>query len=183
MAFPKSYAGWAARWRVAAGFAVAAAFLLLARPTEMSLGVGFTVGAAGVWLRAWAAGHLAKYESLAVTGPYAHTRNPLFLGTLLAGIGFSVAGAHAGIGILLAAFFVFFYLPAIEEEEGYLLGKFPGYREYRERVPRLWPKWRPQYPANTAFQFRLYARNREYQALAGYLLGMAVLAVKSCCFP
>ena len=183
MAFPKSYAEWAARWRAAAGFLVAAAFLLLARPTQVSLAVGLAVGVAGIGLRAWAAGHLAKYESLAVSGPFAHTRNPLYLGTLLVGIGFAAAGAHAGIAVLLVAFFVLFYLPAIEEEEGYLLGKFPGYSEYRERVPRLWPKWSPQYPATGAFQFRLYARNREYQALAGFLLGMAVLAAKSCCLP
>ena len=178
MVFPKGYAEWVARWRVAAGFVVAAVFLWLAQPTGISLIAGLSVGVAGLLLRAWAAGHLAKYESLSTSGPFAHTRNPLYLGTLLVGVGFAIAGAHLAIGGLLIIFFLLFYLPVIEEEESYLLGKFPGYREYRERVPRLLPKLGPQYSTGAGFQAQLYRRNREYQALAGFVLGMTVLAAK-----
>ena len=183
MVFPKGYAEFAARWRVAFGFVVAALFLYWARPTSASLVAGFAIGCAGMALRAWAAGHLAKYESLAVSGPFAYTRNPLYLGTLLVGIGFAVAGSHIGTGIVLVAFFVLFYLPVIEEEENYLVEKFPGYREYRERVPRLLPALRARYPSAGPFQPRLYTRNREYQALVGFLLGMAVLAAKGAYLP
>lgn len=183
MVFPKGYAEFAARWRVAFGFAVATLFLYLARPTCVSLIAGLAIGCAGMALRAWAAGHLAKYESLAISGPFAYTRNPLYLGTLLVGVGFAVAGAHIGIGIVLVAFFVLFYLPVIEEEESYLVEKFPGYREYRERVPRLWPSLRPRYQSAGPVQPGLYTRNREYQALVGFLLGMAILAAKSVYLP
>ncbi len=178
MSFPKGYAEWVARRRVAAGFVVVAVFLFLAQPTATSLLVGLAVGIAGLLLRGWAAGHLAKYESLSTSGPFAYTRNPLYLGALLVGVGFAIAGAHIAIGALLIAFFLLFYLPVIEEEESYLLGKFPGYKEYCERVPRLWPRLRPQYPTAAGFQSLLYRRNREYQALGGFIVGMAVLAAK-----
>jgi protein-S-isoprenylcysteine O-methyltransferase Ste14 len=178
MAFPKGYAEFVARRRVAAGFVVAAIFLFLAEPTAISLFVGLAVGVVGLLLRGWAAGHLAKYESLSTSGPFAYTRNPLYLGTLLVGVGFAIAGAHIAIGALLIAFFLLFYLPVIEEEESYLIDKFPGYNEYCERVPRLWPRLRPQYIASAGFQSRLYRRNREYQALAGFMLGMVLLAAK-----
>jgi len=178
MAFPKGYAEWVARRRVAAGFVVAAVFLWLAQPNGVSLIAGLAVGVAGLLLRAWAAGHLAKFESLSTSGPFSYTRNPLYLGTLLVGVGFAIAGAHIVIGALLVVFFLLFYLPVIEEEESYLIDKFPGYRAYSERVPRLWPKFRPQYSGGSGFQAALYRRNREYEALAGFVVGMAVLAVK-----
>ncbi len=183
MAFPKGYAEWVARRRVAAGFVVAAVFLYLAQPTARSLLLGLTVGIAGLLLRGWAAGHLAKYESLSTSGPFAYTRNPLYLGTLLVGAGFAIAGAHIAIGALLIAFFLLFYLPVIEEEEKYLAAKFPPYREYCERVPRLWPRLRPQFTTGAGFQSRLYRRNQEYQALAGFTLGMAILAAKHIYLP
>ena len=84
---------------------VAAAFLWLARPTPVSLAAGALVALAGVAMRAWAAGHLRKNQELAVSGPYAHVRNPLYVGTLTTGIGFAIAGAEWGIGVVLVAFF------------------------------------------------------------------------------
>lgn len=175
MPFPKKYAELAARTRVSAGFVVVIAFLWLARPTPASLAVGGLVGAAGVAIRAWAAGHLAKNQQLACSGPYAHVRNPLYVGTLLTGVGFAVAGAQLAIGIALVAFFLLFYLPVMGEEESHLAKILPGYAEYRSRVPRLWPTLRPRYSDGPGFRRELYIRNREYQALAGYLATMGLL--------
>ena len=178
MGFPKRYAELAARSRVPAGFAVAAAFLAMARPTAPSLAAGAAIALLGLGLRAWAAGHLAKYESLSTSGPFAYLRNPLYVGTLTVGAGFAVAGARAGIGLLLVAFFVTLYLPVIEEEESYLRTKFPEYAEYERRVPRLWPRLARGHPPGARFRFDLYLRNQEYQALAGFLVVMALLAAK-----
>jgi len=179
MGFPKRYAELAARARVPAGFVVAVAFLAMARPSWASLAAGGTIALLGLALRAWAAGHLAKYECLSTSGPFAHVRNPLYAGTLIVGVGFALAGARVGIGLLLVAFFVMLYLPVIEEEESYLRQKFPEYAAYERRVPRLWPKLsRERFSSGARFRFALYARNQEYQALAGFLVMMALLAAK-----
>jgi hypothetical protein len=105
-------------------------------------------------------------------------RNPLYLGTLIVGAGFAVAGAHVGIGVSLVAFFVMLYLPVIEEEEKYLRNKFPEYGAYERHVPRLWPRMSRQGCSRNRFRSDLYVRNQEYQALAGFLAVMALLAVK-----
>ena len=178
MPFPKKYAELAARTRVSAGFVVVAAFLWLAAPTAESLAIGGAVGALGVTIRAWAAGHLAKNERLATSGPYAHVRNPLYAGTLLTGVGFAIAGAQVAIGITLVAFFMLFYLPVMGEEESHLAKILPGYDDYRKRVPRLWPALLPRYSDGPAFRADLYIRNREYQALLGYLAVMTLLVSK-----
>jgi protein-S-isoprenylcysteine O-methyltransferase Ste14 len=178
MGFPKRYAELAARWRVPAGFAIAIAFLAMARPTWPSLAAGGAIALFGLALRAWAAGHLAKYERLSTSGPFAHLRNPLYVGTLTVGVGFAVAGAHLGIGLLLVAFFVLLYLPVIEEEESYLRKKFPDFAAYERRVPRLWPRFSREGASRERFRFDLYTRNQEYQAFAGFLVVMALLVAK-----
>ena len=178
MGFPKRYAEAAARLRVPAGFAIAIVFWALARPSWPSLAIGATIAVFGLALRAWAAGHLAKYESLSTSGPFAHLRNPLYMGTLVVGAGFAVAGAHLGIGLLLVAFFVLLYLPVIEEEEGYLREKFPEYAQYERRVPRLWPRLATGDTSKMRFRLDLYLRNQEYQALAGFLAVIASLVIK-----
>ena len=178
MPFPKQYAEFAARTRVTAGFILVAAFLWLARPTPTSLAIGGAVGLLGVAIRAWAAGHLAKNQQLATSGPYAHVRNPLYVGTLATGIGFAIAGAHALIGLALVGFFILYYLPVVEEEESHLAKILPGYDEYRRRVPRLWPALAPRYRDQAPFRLELYLRNREHQALLGYLATMLLLIAK-----
>jgi protein-S-isoprenylcysteine O-methyltransferase Ste14 len=179
MRFPKRYAEIAARSRVPAGFGVAVAFLALARPNWPSLSAGAAIALLGLALRAWAAGHLAKYESLSTSGPFAYLRNPLYVGTLLVGVGFAVAGARVGIGLLLVAVFVMLYLPVIEEEESYLRKKFPEYAAYERRVPKLWPRpARGRSASGARFRFDLYLRNQEYQACAAFLVVLALLAAK-----
>lgn len=179
MAFPKKFAEFAARTRVVAGFIVLGLFLWLSTPTLASVAVGGAVGFIGVLIRAWAAGHLAKNQQLATSGPYAYVRNPLYLGTLIAGIGFGVAGAHWAIGALLVAFFVLYYLPVVQEEEGHLANILPGYDEYRRKTPKLVPRLTPAYIGGPRFRPDLYLRNQEYQALTGYLVVMALLAAKA----
>lgn len=179
VAFPKKFAEFVARTRVVAGFIVLGLFLWLSTPTLGSVALGGVVGLIGVLIRAWAAGHLAKNQQLATSGPYAYVRNPLYVGTLIAGIGFGVAGAHWAIGALLVAFFILYYLPVVEEEERHLAKILPGYDEYRERTPKLLPRLSPAYVGGPSFRRDLYLRNQEYQALIGYLLVLAILAAKA----
>ncbi len=89
--FWKPYADCVARLRVPSGFVLLAAFAYLSAPDAKSLTYGLPVAVLGLLLRAWAAGHLAKNEQLAQGGPYAHVRNPLYLGTLLVAAGLAIA--------------------------------------------------------------------------------------------
>jgi len=178
MRFPKRYAEAAARVRVPAGFAVLAACWLLARPSWLSLAGGGAVALAGLLLRGWAAGHLKKNEALTATGPFGYTRNPLYIGTLIAAAGFALAAAHWAVPLLLGAFFLFLYLPVIQEEESHLRQLFPEYAHYAERVPRFWPRLRGARRGGGRFRFSVYRRNREFEAAAGFLAVMALLALK-----
>ena len=80
-------AKWIARWRVRLGYLLAIAVLFFARPNPKSVAVGATIGIVGLWLRAYAAGYLKKQEVLTTTGPYAYTRNPLYLGSAVLAAG------------------------------------------------------------------------------------------------
>jgi len=164
---------------VVAGFIVLVSFLLLSTPTMRSVAIGGIIGLVGVALRAWAAGHLAKNEQLATSGPYAYVRNPLYVGTLIVGIGFGIAGANWAIGALLVAFFIVYYLPVVEEEESHLAKILEGYDEYRRKTPKLWPRLTPAYSDGLRFRSSLYLRNQEYQALIGYLVVLAGLTAKA----
>lgn len=130
----------------------------------------------GLFLRAWAAGCLAKNQQLATGGPYAYTRNPLYLGTLLVAAGLVIASRNIGLGILFIAVFLLVYLPVIQLEEQHLRSLFPDYAPYAGQVPALWPRLTPAPTKNpNPFQTAFYLRNQEYQAGAGYVAGMLFL--------
>jgi protein-S-isoprenylcysteine O-methyltransferase Ste14 len=176
--FPKPYADAVARLRVPAGFAMAAAFAWFSHPDLKSLAIGIPVSACGIALRAWAAGHLAKNRRLATSGPYAFTRNPLYLGTLIAAFGLAAAARSPGLAVLFAALFALVYLPAIELEEQHLAVILPGYIEFAGRVPLLIPRWPAKFGPDR-FSAALYRKNREYQALLGWLMGIVWLTLRA----
>jgi protein-S-isoprenylcysteine O-methyltransferase Ste14 len=177
--FPKPYADFVARLRVPCGFVLVGAFAWFSNPDARSLLYGIAVSLIGLWLRAWAAGHLAKNQRLASSGPYAYTRNPLYLGTLLVAAGLAVAARSAGLGALFAAVFLCIYLPVIQLEQQHLRSLFPEYAEYAARVPALLPRMTPA-GESQAFRWALYVKNREYQAGAGFLAGVLFLLWKAC---
>jgi len=173
-----AYARWAARWRVPLGFLFGAAYLVFSRPTTQLLVVGGAVAAAGVALRAYAAGHLAKNQTLAMSGPYAWTRNPLYLGSAWMGAGFSLAGGRWPLALACAVLFAAIYGPVIRREEEYLRREFGEvYDHYAQSVPLFLPRFRR--PADSEkFQWKQYRKNREYEAFLGYLAVMIFLAFK-----
>lgn len=181
--FPKPYADAVARLRVPAGFVMVAAFAWFSHPDAFSLAAGLPLSACGLGLRAWAAGHLAKNQRLATSGPYSFTRNPLYLGTLITALGLAAAGRSIGLAILFAALFALVYLPAIELEEQHLTAILAGYAAFAARVPLLIPSWTPLTKKGNfgpdRFSAALYRKNREYQALMGWLAGVAWLIVRA----
>jgi protein-S-isoprenylcysteine O-methyltransferase Ste14 len=176
--FPKPYADIVMKLRVSSGFVLVAAFAWLASPSVQSLVWGVPVSVAGLGIRAWAAGHLAKNQQLAMSGPYAYVRNPLYAGTLLVAAGLVIAAQRWDLALLFAVVFVFVYLPVIEQEEQHLSKLFPQFAAYSQRVPLLLPRGR-RTKAGDPFRPRLYIRNQEYQAVLGYLAGLALLAWKA----
>jgi protein-S-isoprenylcysteine O-methyltransferase Ste14 len=178
VSFPKPYADRVAKLRVFFGFVLVASFVWLAQPSALSLTVGLPVAALGLALRAWAAGHLEKNLDLTDSGPYAHVRNPLYLGTLTAAAGFAVAAWRWELAILFAAVFLLVYLPVVELEEQHLRKLFPAFAAYTGRVPRLWPNLGGAKPAAKRFRWTMYRKNREYEALAAFVVGVAVLLWK-----
>lgn len=179
MSFPKPYADAVAKLRVFFGFVMAAAFLWFSQPTADSLAAGLPVSVLGLALRAWAAGHLEKNLALTVSGPYVYVRNPLYIGTLTVAAGFAIAARRWELGVLFAAVFLLVYLPAVELEEQHLARLFPEFKEYARQVPRLVPWMHAGAGGAKHFRPSLYRRNREYEALAGFLAGVGVLVWKA----
>jgi len=172
-----TYAKIARRVRVPLGFVLAAFYIWLAHPTVLSLFVGAVIALLGVVIRAAASGHITKNAALTTTGPYAYTRNPLYLGSIIIGMGFAVAARNAWIVIAIAALFIAIYLPVIASEEQFLRATFPGYDDYAARVPRLLPRLRKDTDTGS-FSWDRYRKHREYNALIGTLFMIAALAAK-----
>src|SRR5258708_15672879 len=129
------------RWRVPLGFACAALLFLLAQSRPATLIVGGLVALPGLALRAWATGHLRKNDALAVTGPYAYTRNPLYLGSFLIGLGFTVAAGRLILGLVFAALFGGIYLTVMRVEAKTLSELFDeDYHRYAKAVPLFLPR-------------------------------------------
>src|SRR5579872_2181902 len=176
--FPKPYADFVARLRVPAGFLLVAAFAWFAHPSPRSLACGIPISTLGLALRAWAAGHLAKNQQLATSGPYAYTRNPLYLGTLIIAAGLAIACRSLGVALLFAAVFVLVYLPVIMLEEQHLRTLFPEYPAYASKVCLLFPG-RKGRSGGERFRWSLYWRNREHQAALGFVVGLLWLIWRS----
>ncbi len=174
---------WIQRWRVPLGFLVATSFILLARPGSTTLVIGGVVSLIGLALRAWASGHIRKNSSLAVSGPYAYTRNPLYLGSFFLGLGFTVASGRWELAVLFAALFLGIYLPVMRVESATLFEIFgESYRRYSRAVPLFFPRltaYREDESDQTSFDGSLYMRYREYRATIGFLLAWGLLALKA----
>lgn len=182
----------ARRIRVPAGFIFAVVYLWTARftMTRTSLEWSLLLVLPGLLLRAYASGYVKKNAELTTTGPYAHTRNPLYLGSILIAAGFGAASQNIWLVLAMLLLFLLIYLPVIRGEEEYLRGKFSGFDDYASHVPRLLPRMlaykTPMALAAAAedaadnpasFSLQLYRRHREYNALMGAVGMYALLAL------
>jgi protein-S-isoprenylcysteine O-methyltransferase Ste14 len=191
---------WIARWqqvarrvRVPLGFLTAALYLFVLwqrAPRPAAIAWSLALVLPGLWLRAYASGYVKKNRELTQTGPYAYTRNPLYLGSMLIAAGFALALLSWPVALALALGFGVIYVPVIASEERFLRATFPGFDAYCRRVPRLIPRLtaapRPNgqgmtsvSPAVTAavteagsggFSLELYRQHREYNAAIGAVL-------------
>ena len=185
----------AQRIRVPAGFVLAPLLFISARPTPSSLAAGAFIAIIGLAIRAWASGHLKKNQELTTSGPYAHTRNPLYLGTFLLGTGVAVGGGAPWFVALFVAFYLLIYVPVMFAEADTMRGLFSDeYARYSRQVPLFVPRFTPyKAPSMTSegtisyrsqggnqrqFDLAQYFRHREYRAAVGFLVAYALLAAK-----
>ena len=175
---PVTWSRVARRIRVPLGFLFAAFYLWRARPTWQSVSIGMLLAGLGLATRALASGQVKKDRELTTTGPYAFVRNPLYLGSILLGVGFAVAARDPWIALGLILYFVLVYVPVIRAEQVYLLGQFAAYAEYIRSVPSLLPRTVWFSGITDGFSRELYFRHREYNALLGTVAMLAVLIAK-----
>jgi protein-S-isoprenylcysteine O-methyltransferase Ste14 len=187
---------WIARWqkvarriRVPLGFLTAALYLFeLWRRPPLPTAIAWSLALVlpGLWLRAYASGYVKKNRELTVTGPYALTRNPLYLGSMLMAAGFALALLSWPVALVLAVGFAVIYIPVIASEERFLRATFPEFDTYCDNVPRIIPRLAPakQVVESTltseskgvaervsgSFSIELYRRHREYNAAIGAAL-------------
>jgi len=185
--FMQSWEKIARRIRVPLGFVTALLYLYeLVRYAPLPAAVMWSLALVlpGLWLRGYAAGYVKKNRELTRTGPYAHVRNPLYLGSILIAAGFALALLNWVVAFALAVMFLLIYVPVIASEERFLRGTFPGFEEYCRRVPRLIPRITAAESSHTlpsdetgqskvphgSFSMALYLRHREYNAAIGAAL-------------
>ena len=177
------------RWRVRVGYPVAIVYWVLAAPTPRFILWGGIVAALGLLIRGVASGHLRKYEQLVTDGPYARTRNPLYLGSAFLAAGFSIAGRSWWAGAIVGAYFAIFYYAVMRNEENDLRARYGKlFEEYARRVPLFFPRitgaprdsLHTSAAASAKFSWAQYRKNREYQALIGALAGLGILWVRMC---
>lgn len=177
-----SYSQAAKRLRLPLGFALSLVYLLVVRPTPLSLALGAVVAGIGLGIRAWASGHIAKNERLATGGPYAHTRNPLYFGSFLIAAGFGLA-AHWSLLLVVIALFVLIYAPTMDRERANISNRFPdAYPAYQANVPAFVPRvtpWNdPRQKHDERFSFDLYMKHGEWKAALGFALALLWLVIR-----
>jgi protein-S-isoprenylcysteine O-methyltransferase Ste14 len=170
----------ARRIRVPLGFLTAALYLFELwrhEPRPAAVAWSLLLVLPGLWLRGYASGYVKKNRELTQTGPYAYTRNPLYLGSILIAAGFAVALLSWSVAAMLAAMFLIIYVPVIASEERFLRSTFPDFNAYCRRVPRLIPRMTAADPPQSQtevssgkFSVDLYLRHREYNATIGAAL-------------
>ena len=169
------------RWRVPLGFLAVAIYLVLARPTVRLIALGVPVSLAGLAIRAWASGHLRKNTTLAVSGPYAFTRNPLYFGSMLMLVGLLISGGNPWLALGLLAVFLLVYYPVMKNESVHMQDLFRNdYQHWASEVPLFIPRISPWRAVPLErFELDLYLKHREYRALIGMTTLYAALALKT----
>jgi len=175
------------RWRVRTGYPVAVIYWLLARSSVRSIIIGGVVAALGLLIRAASSGYLRKDRELAVSGPYARTRNPLYFGSAFVALGFAIAGGSWPAALLVLVYFGVFYYAVMRNEESDLRKRFgQPFEEYMAQVPLFFPRLfgatreatPSASPERTDFSWAQYRKNREYQALIGVIAGLALMGLR-----
>jgi len=167
------------RYRVTVGWLVGVLVVVLARPSAESMLLALPLAVAGELVRVWASGHIEKTKALATGGPYAHCRNPLYVGSLLIALAVGVASASPWVVVAVAAYFLAFYPAVIKEEAAFLARTFPDdYPAWAQAVPAFWPRLTPGGPRTSRFSWEGVSRNREWRTVLALPVVAALLFLR-----
>ena len=168
------------RWRVRTGLIGVILVIILAKPDLSSLIIGLAVSLPGLMLRTWAAGHLKKDKELTISGPYRYSRNPLYLGNLIIGLGIFIASRSLWVLGIFIMYFLLFYPLIIQVEAEKMKSLFPQeYPEYAKKTPVFFPYRKPfSPPKKNRFSGLLFRENKEWKALIGTVLLWLILSGK-----
>ena len=167
------------RLRVSLGWALGVLVLYLARPTPRSLALGLPLVALGEIIRLWASGHIEKTQVLATGGPYAHSRNPLYVGSVLLALGLALAAASPWVAGAVVVYFAAFYPSVMREEADFLRKKFPEeYRAWEAVVPAFLPRLTPGGPRTSRFSWSRVRHNKEWRTALALPAVAALLFVR-----
>lgn len=162
------------------GFVAVAVYFAVAHATWRLIFLGLPVALVGVAVRAWASGHLRKNARLAVSGPYAFTRNPLYFGSFLMLGGALISGGSVLLAVALLTLFLLVYYPVMQREALHMQTLFgKEYEVWAASVPLFFPRlspWRAAVPEG--FDWDLYLKHREYRAMVGVLVLYSAVALK-----
>jgi len=165
--------------RIPIGFAAGIIFLLGADPSVPSLLLGLTFMVIGESIRFVSAGTLIKYEGVTRNGIYAYTRNPLYIGSYIIGLGACIAGRDPLFAVFFLIAFPVLYMRLIKREEKYLRLRYgEEYERYTREVPRFWSiriDLREVLRESSPF---LAVKNMEILTVLGILAVNAVMIVK-----
>ncbi len=165
--------------RIPAGTVLGVAFLLLMHPSIRSLWIGCTVAFSGSLLRIWAAGHIDKGKALTQGGPYARTRNPIYLGSLWMATGVLLAGQGYWLLLPFALFYATLYYPVMKAEEQELLEQYgERFERYASAVPLFLPRLSTITGTPSTFLWARVVKNGEHRTVAGLLLIETFLILK-----
>jgi protein-S-isoprenylcysteine O-methyltransferase Ste14 len=158
------------RFRVFAGFVLGAIVWWLSTPIWGSLAVGAAIAGIGEAIRLWAAGHLDKSREVTASGPYRWVAHPLYVGSSVMGVGLAIASWSASAAVLITAYLAVVLTAAARREEAFLRRTFGDrYDQYSRGVV----------DTTRRFSWARVAANREYRALVGLLIVVALLALKA----
>ena len=158
------------RWRIQLSFCFAIPALYFAHPTPASFAAFLPLVLAGAALRTWARGHLDRAERVCTGGPYGSVRHPLYVGSLLMGLGVTLMALPWIFAPLFVLTFTVMYWPKAIREEAYLTQRFgDAYAAYAAAVPAIWPRFARAVvnAAPSRFQWRRVRRHREWHTWIG----------------
>ncbi|MBI3802816.1 MAG: isoprenylcysteine carboxylmethyltransferase family protein [Nitrospirae bacterium] len=165
--------------RIVTSLLMGAAFWFFARPSFVSIAAGIPFVLLGEAIRVWSSGYIRKNQELATTGPYAFTRNPLYLGNGVLGFGFVVMGRSWVLLLLFLFGFAFIYRSTIRQEEERLAARFgERFSAYVTTVPRFFPRWRRGASEAGSFDWGLVMKHREHRTWLGILVMLVLMIIK-----
>ncbi len=155
------------------------AILYLSEPGPQSVFIGFFFIIAGMFFRGWSSGYINKEGGdLATQGPFALTRNPLYFGNFILGVGIAIAGNNIYCYAIFLVYYLLFFPFLMVIEHKRMKKKFgKQYEEWAKNSYSFFPLKIKKFDKQ-GFNISFYMKNREYKVLYFSLFVIAAFVLK-----